>query len=199
MTGLTATIDEKTTLRDFAWTCAAFMSGHARETDAPLPEQVEARGAYKQEIESHKQKIAEIEAMSDAECREREQLERETEDRRQLESRFRDDVAVTNFRRVLAAVDAWIPPSPGHLPLKEFMQHQLTESIQHDTPSPDHSYGEVSRVVGTLSRARHWKQERIASLKEQLARYEELHKKEIERVVRLNDYLKMLRESIATM
>lgn len=98
-----------------------------------------------------------------------------------------------NYEVMLALVEAYEPPTPGHVEFKNFMASQIRESIQfdcHDGPS-DWQNRPVVRLSGE-----EWRTQQIAKAERDLAYHQKSHLEEIERINGRNEWIRQLVKSL---
>lgn len=194
-TGYTADVTKDTTLKDFVMTCSRAMGALLPMRDlpsaAPIPERFEP-SPY------HKNKLAELEELHRA-YNERTAhdwevaaaaayLAAET-DRAQRLIDIHSRIA--GYRAMTAKVQAWTPPTPDHVGLKDFMLSQLRDSIQFD----DHSahYAEpTAKLTGEQ-----YKTDTLAKLAKDISYHSAEWDKEVERTEGRNRWLAQLRDSLS--
>lgn len=97
----------------------------------------------------------------------------------------------TAYEAMLAEVRAWTPPTPDHTGLREFMESQITQSIDFDC---DESYYNkpTPRVTGS-----EWAATRRACLQRDIAYHEKEHAAEVERAAARTRWVQALRQALA--
>lgn len=194
--GLTAKLNQgEQSFQEFCFGCArqfgALIAMRDDPMDAPIPDEFKPSDFYSKRVESLKTEIQAIEGMTPQalfEMFNKEVVQRGIE----IESRKKETESIrARYEAMLEKVNAWTPPTPDHIALKELMATQLKDSIKWDCQSFAESVEPIAAEnLQTL------KVQRIATLKKDLAYYEEEHRKEIERVSSRNVWIKALRESL---
>ena len=182
----TVILEEKeVTFEEFVLRCArgmwqlSMMEG--QPLDAPIPQQFQAP---EKELEEARQRLAEIQSWDE------EKAEREAEKAYQKAIQERNKIIAQDlqlrqrYEKILAQVQAWIPPTPNHRKLKQFMIEQIEGSIKSDC---EYIPEEPKRLSGT-----EYKKQLIAEVQQQIEGYE----KKIERIKATNNWLRALRESL---
>lgn len=100
----------------------------------------------------------------------------------------------TRYLAMLKKVEAWQPPTEEHVPLKEFMVSQITDSIEHDCP------GERNTLYGVPIRqnGQEWLESEIKETERMIEMAEEEIQKEKERAAGRSAWVRNLRESLQT-
>lgn len=179
------------TFPEFALKCArefgVCVSMRDESLDTPIPAAFEADPYYRQALEEAAARLAALMAMKpeeieaaylQARAKALADYEAGKQKRRELRERYTG---------MLAQVEAWEPPTPGHQKLQGFMRKQLEESMDTDAyellPPVDHG-------------AQVWWADRVAGTA-RLADYAEIaDQTERERVQSRNEWLRLLRESL---
>lgn len=193
--GYTAPVQEGkvTEFREFAFSCArafgALITMREDPSDAPIPERFEPDTKYHDgELARARKTLNEVEGMPADEC-EREaaaQHRHALEDRRKRKAE--KDVVRQRYEAMLAKVEAWEPPSPDHIEMKNFMAKQLRDSIEWDCIV----YGEEpARLSG-----QEWRELQLVTARRAIDYHTEGRREEIERVEGRNRWIQQLRESL---
>ena len=181
------------TFREFVMRCARGMGALAsmrdHSLDAEIPEKLVPDCYHEKQIGEWKAALGAAEAMTDAEADRAATEEHEAEVRLRKESAKRRRALRDCYERMLAQVEAWTPPTPDHVNLKQFMMAQLRESLRYDCcefdwPAPE-------RVTGAAFRQR-----QIDNARSEIARHEEELAKERWRCDQANAWLSALRASL---
>lgn len=193
-TGYTAGVADGriATFEAFVWECARGMGALVTlrdDTDAPIPDRFEVEPYHAQQIAKLRATLAEAEAWTADEAQRRadEEHSAETKAHRQREQKRAETEA--RYRTMLAAVEAWQPPTPDHVDFRTFMREQLAESIKWDcgdlrTPGPERKTGAEYRHA-VMKAAAH-----------SLRYHTEEQEKEAARVESRNRWLAALRASV---
>lgn len=192
-TGYTSVLDDgEVSFRDFVMRCARGMGAlvmmREEPMNAPIPELFEPQTKhYEDEIARMEKEIEKVYGLSDDELlallttREKERMSREQKNAEDSRA------AVVRYNAMRKLVADWKPPSPDHEGLKLFMLEQLSTGFPFEYEEP------MGELIIDL---RHWRQDRLAHLRGEIARYQRLHQEEIERTESRNVWLKQLRESL---
>lgn len=194
-TGYTAAVaDGKiTTFKEFALQCArnfgATITMREDPFDTPIPEEFKPSSYYADRLAEAQAELARLRSLSVDQ--QQKEWRQEHEDTCSRYKRYNEDIAVRQLRyqSMLFEVFQWEPPTPDHVNMKEFMIHQLEESIRFDC-----SY--TYQMPSLLPRSE-WYEEKLAKAKSDVAYAEEEFRKELERVKGQNDWIAALRKSLA--
>jgi len=145
-TGFTAMIEERddVTFEEFCWACARGMGACVmmRESrfDAPVTdEDVQDNSTYyADELAKNKKKLAALAEMHPAQVQilAKEEFEQAMVNR--LDAIKKDAEQAARYDKIRRKVEAWVPPTPDHVGLKEFMlqQIQVSTEYRYDRPAP---------------------------------------------------------------
>lgn len=193
-TGYTAPVrdGEVTTLSEFALICARNFGALVMMRDDPLnaeiPERIEPNTRHiEQRIDEARARIAELEAMSNADritAAQNAHAERIAQN-----ERFNRQAQTyrKRYEAMIAAVETWEPPTPEHENLKTFMLQQLRESIRFDC-------GTIQIEVKPLD-SRAWWGDELERAHRDLRRYSDQRDKEIRLANERNEWIQQLRDS----
>ncbi|MCD6283953.1 hypothetical protein J7J12_01720 [bacterium] len=184
--------EKEVTFEEFVLKCARAMTELSlirdQLPDAPIPEEFQPSDYHLKKLEKARQRLAEIQSWDD------EQAEQEAEKAYQEAVRRRNEIIARNtqirqrYERMLAQVQAWIPPTPDHEKLKQFMIDQLKISIKSDC-----SYvpNKPRRVSGA-----EFKQQQMTEVWNNIKYNEKEYEKEVKSVQESNNWLRVLRKSL---
>lgn len=194
-TGYTAAIQEGVTFQQFAMNCArafgALVMMRDDPSDAEIPAAFEPSDHNLKALEKAREEMMTLGAMGTAEC--------EVAAMRQFdeESAYRSkQIAESNelqakYDAMLQEVKAWIPPSPDHVKMKEFMIEQIESSIKFDC-NADYYEARVPQLHTAIS----WKAQRVLQVAKDITYHSEAHEEEVERTAGRNKWIAELRESL---
>ena len=192
-TGYTSAVkDGKATFGQYVWSCArafgALVMMRDEPHDAPIPE-FEPSSRYRERAEKAESEIASLEAMSDGALEAhvgelRASVRRENVKRAETHRLERE-----RYEAMLTMARDWDAPSPDHAGLRDFMISQLTESISFD-------FGSGPYAATEPGPAGDWRAERIASLREDVARYAKHDAEERDRIASRNGWVDKLKASV---
>jgi hypothetical protein len=188
---------------EFAMQCArafgALILMRDEPWDAPVPAKFEPDTRWEEEQIA---KVGEkIERYTDAtlmELMDEQQANRDARLADWYRYRHEADELKARYEAMLAKVEAWTPPTEEHEGLKKFMIEQLTSSIEHDcrtskfeTPDED-KYAGIPEIVPSEE----YRQQKLAHVEEDLARYEKNLQDEINRAQERTNWINDLRRSL---
>jgi len=192
-TGYTAPVQsgEITEFKDFALQCArafgALVMMRDEPMDAKIPDAFEPSDYHTRRLAEAKAELERLRSLTP------EQIEAEAEKAWQTELDYHNKrVAETALQRkryedMLAKVEAWVPPTPDHTGLKEFMASQLRESIEFDCRDREPPKRKTSEE---------WLHAALKSALWNVEYHEKGQREEIERTEGRNRWLRELRESL---
>jgi hypothetical protein len=194
-TGYTAAIKDGITFNQYVLTCArafgALIMMRDDPMDAAIPDKFEPESYLFEWVETAKAEVLRIEGLSIDECRAEAKKEYDTA----LAYRERGIREATDLRAkynaMLEVTRAWIPPSPDHVGLKDFMIKQIEESIEWDCST---EYYE--RDVPALKPWEQWQREALVQARRSLANKEETLNKSILAAESRTKWVRQLRESL---
>jgi hypothetical protein len=195
-TGYTHAVQEGkiTTLREFAMTCArafgACIMMRDDPGDKPIPESFEPETDYHDKaIAEAQETLAEVAALSDAECDQRAKAAFDAALTSHTERETRRAREKGRYEEMIGKVERW------HVPddisgLRDFMLDQLRKSVEFDCSPPRYNDA-PTRLTGAA-----WRDSTLAEASRSLAYHQVERQKEIDRVASRNAWLKALRDSI---
>jgi hypothetical protein len=190
-TGYTAGITGTTTLAEFAMSCArafgALITMRDDPADAPIPEEFAPSPYHAEQLKVAKGRLAELEAMTPEQAAPLCAADHEAAMKSWREGCAEDAATAARYRRMLALVSAWEPPTKDHVGLRDFMVQQITESIRFDCHD---------REAPTLDSPEAWLAKRIESAKWNVNYHEEQGRKEVERARERTEWVRALRKSL---
>jgi hypothetical protein len=192
-TGYTAAIADGITFEQFALNCArafgALVTMRDDPADAAIPDRIEPSDYHQRKLEETHVELDRLRAMTLEQCR------AAADDAFAVELQCwqdrcdkRKDLA-GQYAAMLANVEAWTPPTPDHVGLKEFMAKQIRESIDWDCSD---KYDEPPERKSTDG----WIAIRTAELQRYLAYHEEEYRKEVERAAQRTAWIQALKASL---
>jgi hypothetical protein len=193
-TGYTCAIKDGISFQQFALGCArafgACITMRDDPSDAQIPDKFEPSTHYAKLLQDANNKLAELEALTPQECEDaalKEYLDgcEQNAVRRQEYADLR-----MKYEAMLACAQEWVPPTPEHQGLKDFMIQQISESIRFDCN--DEYITAPTKKSGAV-----WLSEQIKSTKKRIASYAEENDQEIERARSRTDWVNALRNSLA--
>jgi hypothetical protein len=155
--------------------------------DAPIPEEFKPDTYYDERLAEDMKRLAEVRAMSDAECGWAAIAEHDDAVSRRAKYITDKDAEAARLNAMLAKVQAWNPPTPDHSEMKSFMIQQLEVSMPGD-------YVPANPV---LLDGLTWRMQTIERLTEAAVRHQEEIRKENDRAAGRTEWLRQLRQSLA--
>jgi len=196
-TGYTAAIADGISFNDFILRCARMLAFGALilmrddPNDKPIPEEFKLSDYHSKKIVETMKELKALESLSEkgADKRAEQDYQAALKDKK-------DGIEKTNklrkkYTSMLIQVKTWIPPSPDHIGLKDFMIKQIEESIGFDCGTDYYTRQRIKPQSG-----KEWLAERNQMLLKDLAYYAEEDEKERERTAGRNRWIKQLRESL---
>lgn len=194
-TGYTASIKDGITFEQFVIGCArafgALIMMRDEPSDAPIPEQFEPSDYHLRKLSETKAELAELTHLSPEACEHRAALEYHDGETRRLVRLSEISELRLKYEAMLDGVNEWVPPSDEHRGLQAFMRQQITESINFDC-EPGFYAQETTRYTGER-----WLELRREKLQADIAYHEQQHAEEVERTNQRNEWIRLLRESLA--
>jgi hypothetical protein len=192
-TGYTADIAKGISFEEFVWNCARAFGALVLMRDdpqgAPIPERLEPSPYYAESVKKDEAELARLHSLTkeqaNAECLAAYQRQMESYNQRRTERRELRE----KYLRMLAKVKEWTPPTPKHAGLREFMEKQITQSIEWDC-SDKYDRPPICRSTEA------WLADSIEKARQSLTRSQQSHAEEVERTESRNRWLAALRESV---
>ncbi len=192
-TGYTDAIAKGASFNAFVWSCArafgALVTMRDNAHDAPIPERFEPSDYNAKRLAEARAERERIVGMTndgaDRAAAEEYEKARESYEKRLAEKAERR----ASYNAMLAKVRAWTPPSKEHEGLKDFMEEQITKSIDWDC---DTRYMDKPELL-TGSR---WRKEHLSRLDHDLQYHHDENAKEVARAEQRNAWLAALRASV---
>lgn len=194
-TGYTADISKGITFEEYAWNCARAFGALVEMRDQPIgatiPEQFEVDNFYLEQIEEVKKKIKWLEKLaSDVKACDR---QAKTEYKKELQLYEKRKVEIDDLKEkynaMLERVRVFNPPSNDHVPLKEFMEEQIIQTMEHDC---DHKYN----TPPTLLTGKQWLAREVKRAETNFKYYLKEYEKQVKYVDDRNRWVNQLRETI---
>ncbi len=182
-----------TDFNEFALGCAkafgACITMRDEPSDKPIPDEFDVDTEfYDERIAAALEGVDSISSMSDEDC-EKEAFTDFQQNVTDFEKRAKENENERlRYKRMLAEVRAWTPPTEDHDSLKSFMEKQLLESIDWDC---GHNGKYPTRETG-----KEWRDREFAAAERTLEISTKSRDEEIERVGTRNQWIKDLRDSL---
>lgn len=192
--GYTAAIYEgkDITFEEFALDCARAFGATIMQRDdpkdAPLRLPTEAP-YYREKIEEARKRLRRLQGMTTDQAASKAAEDYETDKARFDETVAERDALEGRYHAMLAKVQAWVPPTPEHSGLKEFMVEQLRDSIRFDCST-------THLTPPKRLTAHEWLEKEIAQAQRDIGYYEREWAKEVERTNGRRGWIMALAESL---
>lgn len=196
-TGYTADIgDKEVSFEDFLLGCARAFGAclHQRDDNAKIKPTLREMSNY------HEEQLLQAEAELGAfltmnrEQKEAAGEELKSEATDQTQARLNEKIALKGkYEAMLAKAQAWNPPTPDHMNLKQFMIDQLNESINFDC-NLKYNIEELSRLSAMT--AMDFYNDQVGRLQQAVGYHTDEHQKEIQRVEEANKWIISLYDSM---
>ena len=202
-TGYTAGIinGEITTFEQFATQCTRAFGATIHMRDNPMDSPYEPRTPsdyYTNSIQSKRERLEEIESMSDEKIVEDFNTHLE-EDLKYHQTKMEEDKRnLEKLNSMLESAKSWVPPTEDHQPFRNFMIEQVESTIKVDG---DPSY-HVNKMVGIKKQMeeginpKEYREETIQEIKSQISYHETEYQKELVRCKDSNEWMEKFFESI---
>jgi hypothetical protein len=198
-TGYTAKIaDGDVSFKEFALGCArafgACIDMRDDPNDTPIPEKFVADDYHAKKLESAKARLAEAEAVTDAEA-ELEAVKAHEETRLSIMRGFNKAVKLKlKYLAMLEQATAYVPPSPDHEEFKAFMVQQLSDSMKWDcdTQYYERQLTELKPLSGS-----EWRMLDINDAKRDIDYHSGRYKEEQDRAESKTVWIQQLKQSLA--
>jgi hypothetical protein len=197
-TAITSGIADGMTFPEFIRRCArsfgAFITMRDDPMDAPFPEKIEPDiSYYTTSLSQDKKRLAKLKKMSPDEIAAAAKKEYDKNIASYKGYITKTTELKEKYIKILFDVHKWVPPTPDHINLKNFMIEQLTTSIEHDC---NNAYYE-SRIkeLKKLS-PKKWHAQEIKMIEDSI-KYDQKHiKSEIERAAERTKWIQDLIKSL---
>lgn len=178
----------------FAMQCArafgALVTMRDDPADAPIPDEIQPAPYYDERCARLEAELAALLALTPEQAEARAREEYEGDLRADAEYAARKAAVRQRYEAMLAEANAWTPPTPDHVGMKEFMVEQLTESIKFDC-------ADYPREPRTLLSGEEWLLLTVGATRRALADAREHANEEALRAKQRTDWLRALRASLA--
>lgn len=194
-TGYTAGVADGTikTFREFALTCARAFGACVMLKDEPLSSEIpefEPCDYHSKELQKDERELAKILAASDEELRGIHDQEMQEKVRRAEKGLADNTEQLCRYSAMLQEAQRYLPPTPDHSALAQFMVSQLKESLSFDDSS-DYWKREMQTIPFD-----EWKQTKLTKLKSGIERHKDEYKKDVERTNQRNKWVRDLKRSL---
>lgn len=192
-TGYTAAVADGINFEQFVWSCArafgALVSMRDDPMSAPIPERFEPSDYHSGALAKARDRLATLQTMSDEDATANARAEYDKEVHRHRERLAEIQAQSDKYHAMLALVVQWVPPSPEHQGLKDFMAQQLRQTIDFDCTTK-------YITAPVLLPGNEWLRKQIADAQHSVDYHTAEQAKEVERTEGRNEWLRALRESV---
>jgi hypothetical protein len=194
-TGYTADVQDGkiTDFPTFALLCARAFGALVTMRDdplgAPVPEEFQPSQHYAERARAERDRLDGLLAMTPDEIEVARNVAEEKRAAAWAEANTRATASAARYEAMLAAAEAWEPPSEDHTELKAFMIQQLKESIRFDC-------GPMTWGAEPLPPPAEWHAKEIKAAADALVWNVREQHEENERVATRNAWVRLLRQSL---
>lgn len=197
-TGYTAKIEKGQGFKDFVLGCARAMGActemRDEAPDAPIPAGFQPSSYHLQEKQEAEKELKRLRSITTAQATKVAIKEFDEEVERRHDRAAEKTELRSKYERMLAKVEAWLPPTAEHNGLKQFMIKQIKESIDFDCGATDYDEKHpIERLTGE-----EWLARKINAALTDIDHHGRSHAEEVTRVRGRNAWLVALRTSLAT-
>lgn len=196
-TGYTAKIAEGISFRQYAMGCArAFgvcIEMRDEPSDVPIHEQFEPSNYHKDALKAAQDRIAELQAMTDAECdvkAAKELVEQRAEIAKSIQ---KSNKLRAKYETMLKCATAFNPPTKDHVEFKKFMCSQIEESIKFDCGT---EFAEQEQKRLAAKNGKQWRHEQMAAAHDSIAYHSKHYEEDIARAKDRTDWVNQLRKAL---
>ncbi len=100
--------------------------------DAPVPERFEPSDYHLKKLAEARATLLKLESMTREEAEQAAKMEYSVKVQERDNGIWKKHELRRKYEAMLAQVEAWMPPTPDHEGLKQFMRDQITQSIEFD-------------------------------------------------------------------
>lgn len=198
-TGYTDAIKNGITFKEFALGCArafgACIEMRDEPANTPIPEEFKPDDYHQKAVENCQQELAKLKAMTAKECEAKLKAERAEQLASYQKGLSEKKTLRKRYEAMLEQVNAWEPPSDDHKNLKEFMQQQITGSIDFDCNDSYYEDAIAQWESAKPMTAKEWKASKIAHCEGEIEYHAEGQQKANELAKGRTRWVKQLRES----
>lgn len=192
-TGYTAKLNEgEQSFTEFVLTCArnfgALITMREDSLEAPIPDAFVPSAYHAEALDKERAEFARITALSSEECEQATSAEHGRQLAEWRGCKANQEAIADRYRRMIEQVNAWAPPTPDHVGLRDFMIQQLQDSLKWDC---GYEMEEPQQKTGAQ-----WQADRIATISHSIAYHQKGHADEVARVAARNAWVAALRSSL---
>jgi len=192
-TGYTAdlTKEQEVTFKEFLLNCArafgACITMRDEPNGTPIPEEFKVSDYHKKELVEANAELENFNTLTNEDFERKAQECYEHECKEFTERENRNNFTNDRYNIMLKKVAAWIPPTPEHQGLKDFMKEQIRSSISFDIYPP---------TQPKQMSAQQYRESTLACILNDIKYHANGYKEEVEKVSQRNKWVKDLRDSI---
>jgi hypothetical protein len=191
-TGYTTGIKDGISFEEYALKCARAFGALAEMRDAPwdaeIPDKFEPSSYHKESLERAEKALLDFKPEEiDAEFRAQREYDKAVENRLKRLQETTD--LERKYRAMLEKVRAYVPPSEDHVGYKEFMESQITQSIDFDCGTSYFTH--PVKLSGE-----EWLEEELKRLQRDAENAREHYRKEIELCEGRTKWVRLLKKSL---
>ena len=202
-TGYTAGIlDGKiNTFEEFATVCTRAFGATIHMRDNPMDSPYEPRTPsdyYTNSIQSKRERLEEIESMSDEKIVEDFNTQLEADLKYHQTKMEEDKRNLEKLNSMIESAKSWVPPTEDHQPFRNFMIEQIETTIKVDGDPSYHvnKIVEIKKQIEEGINPNEYREETIQEIKRQISYHETEHQKELVRCKDSNEWMEKFFESI---
>lgn len=192
-TGYTAEIERGISFEKFVWSCArqfgALITMRDEPNDAQIPEEFKPSTWNREQLAIEEKSLVELKKLTVQQAEKKAKAEYEEELSHHQEYIAKKRTLKVKYLAMLEQVRAWNPPTPDHQGLRDFMEKQITESIDFDC-------GTEYLTKPKLLTGKDWLNAKLKKCLSSIEYHTTENAKEEERVAGRNAWVKALRESL---
>lgn len=191
-TGYIADIAKDISFEQFALGCARAFGATITMRDDPAGTEIPVfvpSDYHRKQVEIAHAELAKINAMSFEDSRQAALADYLDACERNQSYREERQTLRTKYEAMLVQAEAWEPPTPDHVAMKEFMVDQIKKSIDWDCGS-DH-LADPEKLSGDA-----WRAQQLQTISESLAYHTREHEQEVERTRTRNAWVDSLKASL---
>lgn len=196
-TGYTADIEKGISFETFVLRCArAFGACIMQRDDSSdeLPKLQESSKYHEEELVKQQKEKKEIETMTIKEIEAIIENKYATEIKQEKKYAENNIKLKQKYEKMLAAVEAWNPPTSDHIELKNFMVKQIIDSIKFDCWCEDERYKYKERPIKLSPEL--WRAKKLEKINKDIAYHTKEGIKEVKRTESCNLWIRQLYESL---
>jgi hypothetical protein len=159
--------------------------------DAPIPEKFEPSDYAAKRLAETETRLQWLNGLTPQQCLEEATKAYEEEREGHRTYAAKKEALRKKYRAMLTAVNGWVPPTPDHQGLKDFMVEQITSSIKFDC----HDSYEREPLPPT---GREWRTVEVAKCMKDIEYHTKSNAEELTRTAQRNQWIADLRNSLGS-